>query len=144
MDWGVLGGGKVLLPASYLVIAVMTFGIHHRSARQKTRGTLAKSAFWGAIWPIYWLGPVGPLGTVHKLMDFVVDVAALLSRSIASLSRELLFIYYSGAFLFMPAYQIYLRWDGCDGLWSCASTVVKSFLWGVVWPLYIAVRVFNL
>jgi hypothetical protein len=144
MDCTVLADWKTLTVGSYLAIAVLTLGAHHRSARQRSSVALVKSAFWAAIWPIYWLGPIGPFGTLQKLVEFVVHVVVLFSRSVASLRGELLFVYYSVAFLFMPAYQIYLRWDGSDGLWPHLWVVVKAVLWGVVWPLYMVIRIFNL
>src|SRR5580700_11097122 len=107
LDWG----GWTLIVASYLAMAVLTLGVHQRSTRQRSSIALVKSSFWAVIWPIYWLAAIGPLGTLHKLTNFVVDVLALFSRGIGTLRGELLFVYYSVAVLFMPAYQIYLRWD---------------------------------
>ena len=135
---------NTLIVACYLLLAVITFGVHNRAGGRRSVLSLMKSAFWGAIWPIYWLGPIGPLGIIRGLVNFVADVLGVIASGVASLREELLFVYYSVAFLFMPAYQIYLRWDSCVGAGSCLWALLKSLLWGIVWPLYIVIRVFNL
>ena len=116
----------------YLLIAFVTFGNCIRAPGQRDgMSALVRSVVYGALWPAYWLVLIGPVGTLHAL-----------SSAVRQVRMELLVIYYSLAFLFVPAYQIYLGWDSCGSAAGCTAMVVKSFLTGIIWPVLAVAKVF--
>jgi hypothetical protein len=110
----------------YVLIAVITFGYYFRASRRSRGrlGTLIRVLLFPTFWPFYWLAVIGP-----------VDTICTFSSAVGRIRMEILFVYYSLALIFVPAFQLYINWDHCTTFGSCSGTVVKAFLVGLVWPI---------
>ncbi len=110
----------------YVLIALITFGYYLRGSHSSRSrlSALIRILLFSAFWPFYWLAVIGPVDTIRTF-----------SSAVGRVRMELLFVYYSLALIFVPAFQLYLNWDRCTTFGSCSGTVIKAFLVGLVWPI---------
>jgi hypothetical protein len=124
----------LLLILLYVLFALITLGHYIRVSCGHGRGhmgILIRGFIFAAVWPVYWITIVGPVATLSVLSD-----------SISRVRMELLFVYYTLALIFVPAYQIYINWDSCYSVGSCSGAVAKAFLTGLVWPILLVAKIF--
>jgi len=134
-----------VLAMSYAAGGAVTGGHLYRNGPKGGRGLVVNAAMT-VLWPLYWVLAFGVLGTADLLIS---SISHILVRAIDSVSRVLSALmaavkqneelissaYVYGAVLTSGIY-IFHGWDTVSGITGWIGILVRSMLWGAVWPAY--------
>jgi hypothetical protein len=112
--------------AAYAVMGLLSAGY---ALRASGRHRWIEAFAAAALWPIYWLGYVGPTEMLRRL------VAAFFTEDGAVLVFALIAVY-TFVVLMFPAYYIAKSWEACSGS-GCAAVIAKAVIWAPFWPAYL-------